>query len=172
MKRITHEDEIESAAIRALFNYWRSKCPEGGIPRRADIDPVEIPRLMPNLLIVNIEYEPFRVKYRLVGTRIVEMTGFEFTGKYLDEIALEDFEGPFQECYQTACETKSPIITRIKWRLSPDIVAEYDVCFLPLSDDGETANMALSLECYENLERDYTLFAGRAYRAGTKDSGS
>lgn len=172
MKRITHEDEIESAAIRALFNYWRSKCPEGGIPRRADIDPVEIPRLMPSLLIVDIEYDPFRVKYRLVGTRIVEMTGFEFTGKYLDEIALPNFEGPFEECYQVACETKSPVITRIKWSLSPDIVAEYDVCFLPLSDDGETANMALSLECYENVERDFTLFAGRVYNAGTKGPGS
>lgn len=168
MQRITDEDEIESAAIRALFNYWRSKCPEGGIPRRADIDPVDIPGLMPNLLIVDIERDPFRVRYRLVGTRIVEMTGFEFTGKYLDEIALDNFEGPFEECYRAACETKSAIMTRIKWSLSPDIVAEYDVCFLPLSDDGETVNMALSLECYENVERDYTLFGGRAYGGALK----
>ncbi|MEO3428802.1 PAS domain-containing protein [Pelagibius sp. CAU 1746] len=165
MKRITDEDEIESADIRALFRYWRSKCPEGGIPRRADIDPVDIPRLMPKLLIADIERNPFRVRYRLVGTRIVEMTGFEFTGRYLDEIALEDYEGPFQECYQTACETKSPIITRISWSLTPGLTAEYDVCFLPLSDDGETANMALSLECYQKVERDFTLLAGRVYTA-------
>lgn len=168
MQRIAHEDEIESAAIRALFRYWRSKCPEGGIPRRADIDPVDIPGLMPNLLIVDIERDPFRVRYRLVGTRIVEMTGFEFTGKYLDEIALDSFEGLFEECYQAACEAKSAIMTRIRWSLSPDIVAEYDVCFLPLSDDGETVNMALSLECYESVERDYTLFAGRAYGGALK----
>jgi hypothetical protein len=168
MRRITQEDEIESAAIRALFSYWQSKCPAGGIPRRADIDPVDIPRLMPNLLIVDIEHDPFRVKYRLVGTRIVEMTGFEFTGKYLDEIVLDNFEGPFEDCYRAACESKAPIITRIRWSLSADIVAEYDVCFLPLSDDGETVNMALSLECYETVERDYQLFAGRAYGTAGK----
>lgn len=169
MRPISHEDEIESAAIRELFRYWQSKCVDGRIPRRADIDPVEIPRLMPNLLIVDVERDPFRVRYRLVGTRIVEMTGFEFTGKYLDEIALANFEGPFEECYQRACETKQPIITRIKWSLAPDIVAEYDVCFLPLSEDGETANMALSLECYENVERDYTLLSGQVFSAGKRD---
>ncbi len=166
MRPITHEDEIESAAIRALYRYWHSKRAGGRLPRRADIDPIDIPRLMPNLLIVDLEQNPFRVRYRLVGTHVVEMTGFEFTGRYLDEIALPNYEGPFLECYQAACETKSPIITRIRWSLAPGIVTEYDVCFLPLSDDGETANKAISMECYESVERDYTVRAGRVVGAG------
>src|SRR3546814_18274569 len=71
-------------------------------PRRADIDPVEIPRLMPYVLIADIEHAPFRVRFRLVGTKVVEATGFEFTGKYLDEITLPADEGPVLESYQLA----------------------------------------------------------------------
>lgn len=168
MQQITQADQIGSAAIRQLFNYWQSKCPPGGIPRRADIDPAEIPSLMPNLLIADIEDAPFRVRYRLVGTKVVQMTGYEFTGKYLDEIALPNDEGPFQECYQLACETKTPVLTRIKWRLTEDTTEEYDICILPLSDDGRRVNMALAIECYETVKRAYTVRAGRVVGAAKK----
>ena len=161
MQKILSADQIESTAIRELFDYWRRKCGGRTLPRRRDIDPVDIPHLMPRILITDIEHDPFRVRYRLVGTKVVEMTGYEFTGWYLDEIALPNDEGPILESYRSACETKAPVMTRVKWRLAPDIVAEYDVCFLPLSDDGETVDMVLSMECYENVERDYALVTDR-----------
>src|SRR3546814_945976 len=87
-QKITRSDQIESARIRELFAYWQDKRRGDLLPRRADIDPVEIPRLMPYVLIADIEHAPFRVRFRLVGTKVVEATGFEFTGKYLDEITL------------------------------------------------------------------------------------
>jgi len=155
MHKITDADQIESALIRELYLYWHSKCRGGAIPRRADIDPVDIPKLMPNLLIADIEQHPFRVKYRLVGTKIVEATGFEFTGRYLDEIVLPDDEGPFMECYRLACDSRLPVTTRIRWRLDHETIGEYDICILPLSDDGQTVNKAVSIECYENVGRDY-----------------
>ncbi len=162
MQKIEREDQIDSALVRRLFLYWRSKCHGDRIPRRADIDPTEIPALTPNILIVDIEQDPFRVKYRLVGTKIVEATGFEFTGKYLDEIVLADDEGPFLESYRAACELKAPILSRIKWHLDADTTGEYDACFLPLSDDGETVNKVISLECYESIERDFDFFGSRS----------
>lgn len=147
--------------MRALFSYWSSKRRNGALPRRVDIDPTEIPRLMPNIIIADIEHDPFRVRYRLAGTKVVEMTGYEFTGKYLDEIALPNDEGPFLECYRLACDSLAPVITRIRWRLGPNDVAEYDACFLPLSDDGQRVNKVLAFECYASIERDYNLITNR-----------
>jgi hypothetical protein len=163
MQKITGADQIESRLIRQLFEYWQSKCRDGRLPRRADIDPGEIPRLMPNLMIVDIEHDPFRVRYRLVGTRIVQATGFEFTGKYLDEISFDEDEGPFLESYHLAATEKIPVLSRIKWHLDPDVTGEYDACFLPLSDDGETVHMVLSVECYENVEREFTFLGPRRF---------
>jgi hypothetical protein len=168
MQKIEQVDQIESSQIRQLFLYWQGKCRDGRIPRRADIDPAEIPRLVPNILIVDVEYNPFRVRYRLVGTKVVQATGFEITGRYLDEIVLADDEGPFLESYQTACTTKAPILTRIKWHLDAETTGEYDACFLPLSEDGETVNKVLSMECYESIEREFTFLGRRGFQRTQK----
>lgn len=168
MRTIAKSDEIDSPRIRQLFDYWQSKRRDGRLPRRADIDPAEIPQLMPNLLLVDVEYDPFRVRYRLVGTQIVEATGFEFTGKYLDEIVLPDDEGPFLESYQLAAERKAAVLARIKWRLDAETTGEYDACFLPLSEDGATVDKVLSMECYETLQRDFTLLPGRPLPGRTR----
>jgi hypothetical protein len=168
MQKITQADQIESPRIRQLFEYWQSKCRDGRPPRRADIDPTEIPQLMPNVLIVDIEQDPFRVRYRLVGTEIVEATGFEFTGRYLDDIVLPADEGPFLESYRLASASKAPVLARMKWHLDDDTVGEYDVCFLPLSDDGETVNKVLAMECYENVQRDFSFFGGRRFRSAQR----
>ena len=168
MRKITQADQIESPRLRQLFEYWQSKRRGGRLPRRADIDPTEIPQLMPNLLLVDIEHDPFRVRYRLVGTQIVEATGFEFTGKYLDEIVLPDDEGPFLESYQLAAESKGAVLARIKWRLDAETTGEYDACFLPLSEDGGAVDKVLAMECYETLQRDFTLLTSRPLPGRTR----
>lgn len=174
MQPIHQVEQIENAAIRGLFEYWSSKRVGAALPRRADIDPAEIPRLMRNMLIAEIEHDPFRVRYRLVGTKVVEMTGYEFTGRYLDEIALPDDEAPFLECYRLACESACAVQTRAVWRMTPESTVEYDVCFLPLSDDGEKVNRVISYECYETIERDYDfdLFGRGVLVARKKRQGS
>ena len=159
MKTITDANEIESSRIRQLFDYWQSKRRDGQPPRRADIDPAEIPQLMPYLLLVDIETDPFRVRYRLVGTKIVDATGFEFTGRYLDEIVLPDDEGPYLESYQLCSERGVPVLARIKWRLDADTTGEYDACFLPLSEDGRRVDKVLSMECYDTIQRDFDFVA-------------
>src|SRR3546814_18943525 len=88
MQKITRSDQIESARIRELFAYWQDKRRGDLLPRRADIDPVEIPRLMPYVLIPDIAHAPFRVRFRLVGTTVVKPHGVELTGKNLDQITL------------------------------------------------------------------------------------
>ena len=168
MQKIEDAEQIESRLIRQLFVYWQSKCRDGRIPRRADIDPAEIIRLVPNILIVDVEYNPFRVRFRLAGTKVVQATGFEITGKYLDEIVLADDEGPFLESYQFACATKSPVLARIKWHLDAETTGEYDACFLPLSEDGETVNKVLSMECYESIEREFSIFGRNRYHCAQK----
>lgn len=153
MQIITDATPIESALIRGSFAYWQSKCQNGSIPGRSDINPSEILPILPNIIMVDFERNPFRVKYRLVGTRVVEMTGYEFTGRYLDEIAGRIVEGDFLECYQVASERKLPMMTRVTWRFESGASGVYDFCVLPLDDDGRRATRALAVECYDNLER-------------------
>ena len=48
-------------AWRELYSYWRGRHIEGRPPRRADIDPpIDIPKLLPNLIIFDCVGGHFR----------------------------------------------------------------------------------------------------------------
>jgi len=149
--------QIESKLIHQLFSYWQSLCGDNAIPRRGDIDPAAILPFLPNILLVDFEQDPFRIKFRLVGTKIVEVTGFEFTGKYFDEIAMPDVEAPFLEAYHCASLERLPVFTRATWRFDETTTGTYDFCILPLEDDGRVATKAIAAECYDRLEKQYSL---------------
>lgn len=77
--------EVDSVTIAEFDRYWRSKRRGDRLPSRADIDPAEIKRLLPSIVLLDVEREPFRVRIRLVGTRTAEFRG-DNTGKYLDQL--------------------------------------------------------------------------------------
>ncbi len=71
----------------ALYEYWSSKRITDEIPRRSAIDPVEIPNLLPNISIVDIEQgAELRFKIRLFGTALSELVGEDRTGFYVEDI--------------------------------------------------------------------------------------
>ena len=72
-----HADE----RILALYGYWDSKRGTRPFPSRADLDPVEIPRLLPFLTLVDVRADQPRFLYRLVGTGAAQLLQRELTGK-------------------------------------------------------------------------------------------
>jgi hypothetical protein len=71
---------VHSQRIRKLSEYWLAKA-RGGVPPRSEIDPVDVRELLPNLMMIDMVGAPPRFRYRLVGTRVVHYTGFDFTGR-------------------------------------------------------------------------------------------
>ncbi len=65
--------------------YWQEIRPAAGLPGRARFDPAAIPDLLPGIWLLDVHRGPLRLRYRLVGTRIVEAIGREVTGQWLDE---------------------------------------------------------------------------------------
>ena len=55
--------------------------------RRADIDPTDIPKLLPHVMLVEVlASSRYRYRYRLIGTENAEAHGMNATGRYLDEV--------------------------------------------------------------------------------------
>jgi len=59
---------IENIDIGRLREYWES-LNNGMPPERNLIDPESITELLPYMLLVDFESEPFRVRYRLTGNK-------------------------------------------------------------------------------------------------------
>jgi len=133
--------------IARLYRYWLSiHPPAGGVPGRQHFDPVDVPELLPGIWLLDVQHRPFRLRYRLVGTGIVEAVGREVTGQWLDQAHphLRN-DATFFERYRRAAEQKRP-----EWRKGkPRIWAHRDFgeienLLLPLARDGATVDILLA----------------------------
>ncbi len=71
--------------IVELYRYWLAIHPARGlIPGRQHFDPVDVPRLLPWLWLIEFRRHPLRFKYRLVGTEHVQALGRDPTSQWLD----------------------------------------------------------------------------------------
>ena len=48
----------EHSYLVEFLEYWRGKCDGRAMPARADIDPLEIPRLLPYVYLVDVLDDP------------------------------------------------------------------------------------------------------------------
>jgi hypothetical protein len=132
-----------SDAIQQMYHYWRSKCEGERLPRRRAIDPVEIPRFLPQITIVEVVPDERRYVYRLVGTKEVEIRGRDPTGKSV----LDGFFGPSLDdalsCYNTVVATRLPHYDDSPYITPDGRFSDDETLFLPLSEDGETVNRIL-----------------------------
>lgn len=130
--------------IHALFEYWLSLGPGDRLPGRQHFDPVDIPRLLPYLMLLDVEQPGLRLRNRLLGTKIVEYRGRDYTGRWFHEV-FEDFEkSSLFAMYQKAVSTRRPV-----WHFGRPILHENsdykarELLCLPLARDGSTVDMLL-----------------------------
>lgn len=70
----------------ALLEYWLARRGSRRMPARADLDPIDLAKLLPNLMLIDVVGPPPRFRYRLVGTRVVQASGNEDrTGHFFEE---------------------------------------------------------------------------------------
>lgn len=137
--------------LQWLWNYWRSIHPAAGLPGRQHLDPAAIMGLLPNLWLVDVQQEPLRFRYRLVGTRLTQMVGWELSGHWFDEAHPHTRTDPTVLApYAEVVRTKQPT-----WRKGKPMLylthKDFTVierALLPLARDGETVDMLMTLSLF------------------------
>lgn len=96
---------IAHPAPRQLYDY--RLVPRAGrpAPLRRDIDPIDMPKLLPDLIIAE-RAGPDDLRYRLVGTRIVQAHGLDYTGWLLSDLARE------HDALALALQLYTPVLDR------------------------------------------------------------
>jgi hypothetical protein len=143
-------DEITSPLIRKLNAYWLGLA-GGDIPDRDLLDLVAIKELRPSLMIADVEPTPLRIRFRLVGTRVVEATGIDFTGRYLDEIRPPAPGEVWMDEFRIAYEKRAPLFGMAKVATKYDWIYNYEFSIFPLRKGGDAIAQFLSLEDYFGL---------------------
>ncbi|MEO3431148.1 PAS domain-containing protein [Pelagibius sp. CAU 1746] len=141
-----------------VLDYWKSKKAGRTMPARADIDPVEIPRLLPRVMLVDVESGPageLDFRYRLSGTGISNVHGYDATGLRPLDLKPTTYGKLIDAHYRAAAGDRAPLahvivlVTDKKHR-------SYARIILPLSDDGETINMLMTVDSEtQNLLQEF-----------------
>ena len=132
-----------------LYDYWRQRRRDGGLPARRDIDPTEFPkRLLPRIAIIAAEPADggFRYRYRLAGTEIAQRAGRDPTGKTFDELYQGDYLETARALYDELRGTARPHFSQRTYPLADgESYLRYDRLILPLAADGRTVDQFLLL---------------------------
>jgi len=136
--------------IQALHAYWQSLRPEPDLlPARTAIDPVGIAKLLPNIFLLDASPPPLRLRYRLVGSKLVQAGGRELTGRRMEDahsnLLIADPYADYAACAREA---------RIAWRRGPTVFdwerqhVQIERVLLPLATDGRTVDVILGLSIF------------------------
>lgn len=142
---------IRSPRIAQVLRYWHGLRQGTQLPKRADLDPAGIKAALPHVMITTISYQPFRVRYRLVGTEIVRWARIDFTNRFADELIFDEDGRDWTDYYRAAVDARKPAYGMTDWveqNRAPHW-AESLIC--PLSDDGQVIDRCLAIEDYEPM---------------------
>lgn len=136
--------------IRALTAHWISICPAGQLPGRRHLEPLDIPRLLPNVWLVDVVRAPeTRLRYRLVGTNVARAFQVDPTGRFLDELHPGSRNPHLDANLRAVAESGVPswrVGRPLLWNLQ-DFLRLERVC-LPLASDGVQVDMILALTVF------------------------
>jgi hypothetical protein len=147
-------EECTSARVLSLHDYWLRMRGDRLMPRRQDIDPVEIWSLLPYIHVSEWHTNPDGVLFRIAGTEIVATAGHEYRGRWLHEILPDaiDLE-QIMSLYYRVVATRIPIFGRTDSSTVRLGVEFFEWVLCPLSDDGKTVTHFIGLEDYVSTRR-------------------
>lgn len=128
--------------VRTLYAYWQRKRGERPMPSRADIDPAEFRKLLPHVMLYNVEGLGGNYTMRLIGTAIVQFVGQDETGKPCNFGMEPSTAAQMTGLLDSIVVGRAPRfrIGKAFWSKKQEY-RSYEAAFMPLSADGETVNM-------------------------------
>jgi len=134
---------IRTEMLRRLYRYWDERRGNRRMPARRDIDPIDMPDLLPGLILVDVT-DGERMRVRLAGTRVVDHYGSDYTSQWLDQIDFGDQRENVLADYERCRRDGEPQLGERYFYNRRGVHYQMERLILPLSDDGTTVNKLLS----------------------------
>lgn len=143
---------LQSRVIAGAEAVWQGLHKDGRGPARADIDPLDFKPWLPYVSLIEIQAEPFNVRYRLVGTEAVRFGGQDYSGKWLDETGWpEPYFSLNLELYRRLYQSGAPVFgySVAEWHGKYDNLFEW--ALFPLIDKTGRVAHCLSIDDYSSI---------------------
>lgn len=150
---VAFRDTINPEPLVRLYDYWLSKSKEGRIPSRAQIDPLDVPELLPSIFLVDVSWQNDEpdFRFRLVGSKITEIVGSDPTGQTFSSFYNEANLEPMIEIYSGVARRGEPFVNNSSAPFSDKDFVKLARLLLPLSEDTMRIDMILGSLYFENV---------------------
>lgn len=132
---------ITHPGLARLYQQWCDWA-KGGLPRRDEITPEALRPWLGHLALTEIERNPLRIRYRLVGTLLTELAGCELTGRYVDELYSRKVRREVIEAYRGVTTQRQAHYRHVRFWLVLKTIG-YHRLILPFSSDGQHVDTCL-----------------------------
>lgn len=134
-----------------MLRYLQSVAPEGKLPGRQHIDPLDFRQVISLVNLVDVERAAggVRFRYRLVGETQTRHAGRETTGLLLEDALLPELLPRVRANMNKVLAVRQPVFDSFPMP-HPDrqfIIAQR--MYYPLAHDGQTIDMLLTLHGYD-----------------------
>lgn len=118
-------------------DYWASIRRDRLIPLRRDLDPTDIPRLLPSVILIEVIRPGPDFRYRLIGTRWVEHFGRDYTGAMMSELPHQRPPSSVWSAVQAVVDHRMPMSPELPYAGRLFRGRKIEVLILPFSKSGK-----------------------------------
>lgn len=139
---------MDEEVLSNIHAYWCNLRRDRPMPARADIDPAEIPKILPYLMLTDV-LENGQFRYRLIGTEVERSFGAPVTGRTLEELMFGEYLAYMTGLYRRVVEEKRPIFSVSRYGgTDRDHPLFTKRVMMPLSNQGASVDMVLSAQVF------------------------
>ena len=140
-------DAVVSDQLKELVEHWvRLAAETDGRPGCDALDPAALPKLLKQILLIDVLHDPLSFRHRLVGTGITETVGRDSTGHSVDHKLYNQTAGSIFEAYAAVVREKHPMHANGKVQFSASHSLDAEVVLLPLFEAERVQIIVAGLE--------------------------
>ncbi|MCC7046755.1 MAG: PAS domain-containing protein [Alphaproteobacteria bacterium] len=130
-------EALRSPILRKGLAYWQRIAGGRRMPARKDLDPLDIPELLPHIMLKDVQREPLDFRYRLVGSMVRLHSSADYTGECMSRIPHQGPDSVVWKSCAWVAGHAAPLLLRPPYAGPQQDFLAVEAAILPL---GETAN--------------------------------
>ena len=123
---------------------------------RVDLEPLDLPQILPNLILSDVSDGGRAIRYRLVGTAIATAHGFDYTGKTVEELTSGSTLDFTRDLYGHIVGAALPVYSEGQFRWAGKEYRWTHRLHLPLSRQGDVVDMVLAGQFFSETRPEGT----------------
>ncbi|HEY4134923.1 MAG TPA: PAS domain-containing protein [Alphaproteobacteria bacterium] len=145
------EQALSDPKIRKVYDYWTSKCRDGALPKRSDIDAVDIYDCLSVIMMLDVVDGGSDFRIRLAGSQIEDAHDRPLKGAMVSSLGQGADMAAVLARLQRLVATRCPDFHSTSLAMVGRSFIEFDRVALPLAEDGQTVTHVLC--CYAQKQR-------------------